>query len=289
MFELAQSLWDQMRAELDADALRPLQEAHQALESGRLGPLTEQQVEDLQSIQRSIEKLTRRMAGEPINWDDYSEAAHALRGPLNATIGFSRLMLKGVEGPITAAQGEALEAIYSASRRMLVLFNLLLDALLVSHHNIEIKSEPVAVDELMDKVATLGKALAEARSLAFEAQVSDVLAGTWVTGDTERLKQALSGLLAVAGKYATAGKLLLHARADQAQVAVQIQARPCQLPSALPADLSTLLTAQADPALPFDTHLRLGLAWRFLRAMNADLQVSRADETCTFTITFPLA
>ena len=119
MLELIQTLWDQMKADLHTGEMSQIHDACQTLLRGDPGPLTELQTEDLESVDRSLAKLIERAEGEPIDWADYSEAAHALRGPLNATIGFSRLILKGIDGPITEAQKEPLETIYNGSRRML--------------------------------------------------------------------------------------------------------------------------------------------------------------------------
>lgn len=109
MTEIIQVLWDQMRSDLQADTLPQLHDACHSLVTGALGSLTEQQREDLESVERSVLKLSRRIEGEPINWSSHSEAAHALRGPLNSIIGFSRLMLKGIDGSFTDAQDKALQ------------------------------------------------------------------------------------------------------------------------------------------------------------------------------------
>ena len=68
MSELAQALWDQMRAEQRADALPQLRDACHSLRKGYLGPLTQTQVEDLDSMERSLSKLTRRFEGETIDY-----------------------------------------------------------------------------------------------------------------------------------------------------------------------------------------------------------------------------
>jgi signal transduction histidine kinase len=149
-----------MRTDLRTDALLQLNQACHSLLSGSLGALTELQVEDLQSIERAVSKLTSLIEGEPIDWTDYTEVAHALRGPLNTTLGFSRLMLKGTEGPINEAQREALETTHTMSRRLLALFNLLLDGLQLMDNDISVTIEPVRVNGILQELITLGRTLA---------------------------------------------------------------------------------------------------------------------------------
>jgi signal transduction histidine kinase len=289
MYQLVQALWDQMRADLSADGLPQLQEACQALLNGRLGPLTDVQREDLESVQRSADKLAWRFAGAPINWADYSEAAHALRGPLNATIGFSRLMLLGVQGPITAAQGEALETIYGVSRRLLALFNLLLEALLFHEGDIEPKIEAVQIGPLLEELVGAGHTLTDGRDLSFEAQLNDAVAQTTLHSDAQRLKQTLLALLAVAAKYTHQGMLILKTQVAEEKLLFQIESHGCQMPAPFLGDLALLLTAQADLTLPYDTHLRLGLARRSIVALGGQLELQRREQACFFTVILPAA
>jgi signal transduction histidine kinase len=286
--ELAQALWDQIRAEQRSDALPQLSDACRLLRSGYLGPLTETQTEDLDSMDRSLTKLTRRFEGEPIDWTDYGVAAHALRGPLNSTIGFSRLMLKGADGPITTAQRDALETIYIESRKLLAIFNLVLDTLLLAEQGIGFASEPLQADEILQELIAVGQTLADNREFIFETNVTAEISQTTIRSDAKRLKQALSALLATSVKYMRAGRLTLRAWPQENSLLIQLENEACQLQAPLLANLPTLLTAEADHSFPYDAHLRLGLAWRFLAEMGGGLEAQQSSEKCTFTVTLPL-
>lgn len=289
MLELIQNLWDQMRAELLVNVAPPIQASCQALISGSLGPLTEHQAEDLGSVERSLAKLVKRFEGEPIDWTDYSEAAHALRGPLNGLIGFSRLILKGIDGPITEAQGEALQTIYDLSRQMLAIFNLLLDALLLHDQDMGFNVEAMPVHEVLDELITVGQTLAGKRDFIFETQVAAAVAGIAVQSDQKRLKQTLAALLAASGKYMSGGVLTLRAWLAGNELLIQLESQGCQLPASLLADPAGLLTDGAPSSLPYDAHLRIGLAWRLLREMGGQLETHQAAEGCVFTATLPIA
>jgi len=287
MLDLIQALWDQMRAELRADPLPQLNHACQALISGSLGPLTDLQVGDLESVERALIKMTRRIEGEPINWTDYSEAAHALRSPLNSTLGFSRLTLRGVDGPINEAQTKALETIYSGSRRLLTLFNLLLDALLLVQEEIVVDVEPVRADRILEELVAVGQALADTRQFAFETDITSQVAEAIIEIDAQRLKQALSALLAVLVRYTNNGMVTLRAWLDGQAMLIQLENLACQLPQPLLINLCHLLTEKADRSFPYDAHLRLGLAQHLISEMRGQLKAQQTAEMCTFTVTLP--
>jgi signal transduction histidine kinase len=288
MLQTIQALWDQIRAELRVNELPPIQSSTQALLSAELGPLTAHQQEDLESVERSLDKLDHRVKGEPIQWDDYSEAAHALRGPLNAMIGFSRLILKGVDGPTNEAQNEALETIHAHSRRLLAIFNLLLDALLFYKEDITIQNEPLQAQEALEELSTVGQALAANRHFTFETDIATPIKVISLQTDKKRFKQALSALLAVQGKYMEGGVLTLRAKLGQAALVIQLECQGCQLPESLLDDPAGLLTDEADHTLPYDAHLRIGLAWRILEQLGGQLETQSSAGKCNFTVTFPL-
>jgi signal transduction histidine kinase len=289
MLQLIQTLWDQVRADLGANALPQLRDACQALLSGSLGPLSEHQREDLESIQQALSKLAKRFADAPIDWADYGHAAHALRGPLNSITGFSRLLLQGLDGPLTQAQAEALETIYNVSRQMLAIFNLLLDAVLLNSKELSFQIEMVRAGEVLDELIAVGQTLAANRDFGFETDVNAAVADTTLPGDVKRLLQALAALLAVSAKYGGTGALTLRAWTGETGLLIRLENQACRLPAPLPADLSRLLTDAADPALPYDAHLRLGLAWRLLAEMGGRLEAEQTHATCTFTVTLPTA
>jgi signal transduction histidine kinase len=288
MTTIIQNLWDQMRADLSMDGMPQVVEAHQALVNLDLGPLTAQQIEDLEAMERSLDKLARRVEGEAIAWDDFSEAAHALRGPLNSIIGFSRLMVKGIEGPVTEEQQRALGEIYDTSRRMLALFGLLLNVLQLDDSSVDV-IESVPADQVLEEMVAIGQVLQDNLGFGFETDLAPSALGATIQTDQGEVRQALSALMAVLGKYAQGQTTIrLRAWAQEAQLLVQMEGRDLALPSSW-VDLPTLLTEDADDALPYDAHLRLGLAFRLLRRLSAKLEAERTGEKFTLVASLPLS
>jgi signal transduction histidine kinase len=285
---ITQHLWDQMRTDMGADELLKMQTACQSLLSGQLGALADQQKEDLQSVDRALLKLARRIEGEPINWSDDSEAAHALRGPLNSTLGFSRLILKGLDGPVNKAQREAVQAIYGASRRLLVHFNLLLDATFLIKNELSLDLELFRLGDLLDELVALGDGWAKRGGFSFAVDVEAAAHQVMIHSNAKRLKEALVALMTAAVKCGPAGSVGLGAWLEADNVMLTIENQECRLPPSFPVDLSTLLTASADRSLPYDLHLNIGVAWHLLDRLNGQLTVRQTDGASLFAVSLAL-
>jgi signal transduction histidine kinase len=289
MITLAQDLWDRMRVDLQRDALPQMQTACQALLSERLGPLAAEQIEDLQAVERAVAKLARRMEGEHINWANDTEAAHALRGPLNATLGFSRLMIKGASGPLNPAQQDALQTLHRVSRRLLGLFNLLLDALLLAADEIWFDVESISMEALLNELVAFGRTRSQGGAFSFHAESSPGIERATIRGDSKRVKQSLAALMTAAGQSCGDGTLMLRARQSTQSVIVELESRGCSLPAQLSDRLSQLLTDDADRSLPYDLHLRLGTACTMLERMGSHVAFRHTGVAGTFVVSLPQA
>ncbi|MCB0028025.1 MAG: sensor histidine kinase, partial [Anaerolineales bacterium] len=74
--------------------------------------------------------------------------SHELRTPLNSIIGFSRVILKGIVGPVTPEQEHDLTAIYNSGRHLLTLINDILDIARIEAGKMALILEEVDVKEV---------------------------------------------------------------------------------------------------------------------------------------------
>jgi hypothetical protein len=118
--------------------------------------------------------------------------------------------------------------------------------------------------------------------------VTTAVSEVTLQSDRKRLKQSLSALLAVSAKYMEGSVLALRVDFDTGAVLVKLESQGCQLSESSLSGLSRLLSEAADLSLPYDAHLRLGLAWHLLNQMKGSLEARHADGTCTFTVTLPI-
>ena len=164
-----------------------------ALENARLFEQIQANVEQLQQVDHLKNQFLANMS-------------HELRTPLNSIIGFSRVILKGIDGPITTEQQEDLTSIYNNGQHLLTLINEILDLAKIGAGKMKLSFETV------DVRVTVENALGTARSLVppkvtLGSHIAPDL--PTIEADPVRLRQILINLLSNAIKFTPQGEINL--------------------------------------------------------------------------------
>ncbi len=148
--------------------------------------------------------------------------SHELREPLNTIIGFSRLLIKGVDGTLTPEQQEDIERIYANSRRLLQLFDDILTISQIQAGLMDLKLEPVAIADLVESVWPTAQALVR-REGGKVRLLRDIPPGLPpALADEQRIRQVLLHLLGNAAKFTEEGWIFVRAWAEEAMVYVSV-------------------------------------------------------------------
>lgn len=142
--------------------------------------------------------------------DFLSNMTHELRTPLNSIIGFSKAMLKGVDGPVSEDQVESLNHISRSGQHLLQLINDILDISKVEAGRMELYYDDTNIHEsICDAVKSL-EILAKEKGLQMEMNLpSDSLI---VSADKQRIQQVLLNLLSNAVKFTDQGTVTVTCR-----------------------------------------------------------------------------
>ena len=135
--------------------------------------------------------------------------SHALREPLNTIIGFSRLMIKGVDGTLNEQQLQDMEQIYDDSQRLLFLINDILAISQIQAGLMELKLSPVRLADVVAGVMPTASALVYGREIALVTDIPEDLPLLRI--DSARIRQVLVHLLNNAAKFTEMGKITLRA------------------------------------------------------------------------------
>lgn len=136
--------------------------------------------------------------------------SHELRTPLNSIIGFSRIMLKGIDGPISQAQEEDLTSINNSGQHLLKLINDILDQAKIEAGKMELYFQPVNLYAISDDVLAFTRGLIKDRQIELRTHLEPDL--PFIDGDQVRLRQILMNFLSNAAKFTEEGHIILTIR-----------------------------------------------------------------------------
>ncbi len=180
-----------------------------ALQDARAYQLTQQALEEMREADRLKSQFLANMS-------------HELRTPLNSIIGFSRVILKGIDGPINETQEEDLQAIYSAGQHLLGLINDILDLSKIEAGKMELAFAEVDLKEIIQGVLSTAIGLVKDKPIKLSADVPEDL--PTVQADNIRVRQVLLNLVSNAAKFTEQGRIAISARRinDDGREAVMI-------------------------------------------------------------------
>lgn len=138
--------------------------------------------------------------------------SHELRTPLNSIIGFSRVILKGIDGPITPDQEEDLTSIYTNGQHLLMLINEILDMAKIEAGKMSMTFDEVDIHQSAKIASSTVRPLIDEKRIKFIWDVPTDL--PMVTADPVRTRQILINLLSNAVKYTLKGHIQLTIRHD---------------------------------------------------------------------------
>ena len=178
-----------------------------AIENARLFGEIEQTAERLKELDRLKSQFLANMS-------------HELRTPLNSIIGFSRVILKGIDGPLNDLQRTDLQAIYESGQHLLGLINDVLDVSKIEAGKMELTFESVDLHEIIKGVMSTAIALVKDKPIALQQSIAPGL--PVVRGDARRIRQVCLNLVSNAAKFTEQGFIHLAAEARPNEVLISV-------------------------------------------------------------------
>ncbi|TFG72153.1 MAG: response regulator, partial [Anaerolineales bacterium] len=216
--------------------------------------------------------------------------SHELRTPLNSIIGFSRVMIKGIDGPLTEMQETDLTAIYESGRHLLELINDILDISKINSGKMEIIYEPVDLRALIQSVMSTAMGFIKGKSIELRTDVPEDM--PMIVADGRRIRQVLTNLLGNAGKFTEQGFIEVGTTFDDHQVILTVQ----DTGIGIPADRIHAVFEQFEQVDSSSTRkyggtgLGVPLSREFVRLHGGDMwiQDSIVGQGTTFAFSIPI-
>ena len=135
--------------------------------------------------------------------------SHELRTPLNSIIGFSRVILKGIDGPTTDLQQQDLAAIYNSGHHLLNMINDILDLSKLEAGKMEIAFEEIDLEDLIKSVMSTAMGLVKDKPIELYQKLAPDL--PIVKADPTKVRQVILNLIANAAKFTDEGSIIVKA------------------------------------------------------------------------------
>jgi signal transduction histidine kinase/CheY-like chemotaxis protein len=168
-------------------------------------------------IQRTAERLKEV---DRLKSQFLANMSHELRTPLNSIIGFSRVILKGIDGPLTDMQRTDLQAIFDGGQHLLGLINDILDISKIQAGKMELAFEDVDLHDIVKGVMSTAIALVKDKPIQLQQALPPDL--PTVHGDARRLRQVLLNLVSNAAKFTQEGFIRVEAEATPTEVIISV-------------------------------------------------------------------
>jgi PAS domain S-box-containing protein len=167
-----------------------------AIDNARSYQLAQQAVREMREVDRLKSQFLANMS-------------HELRTPLNSIIGFSRVILKGIDGPLTDLQKQDLTSIYNSGQHLLGLINDILDLSRIEAGKMELQFEEVNTRALIESVMSTARGLLKDKPVELRVNLPENL--PTIRADQMRVRQVLLNLVSNAAKFTEEGSITITA------------------------------------------------------------------------------
>ncbi len=167
-------------------------------------------IENAQAYELERQALEEMRRADELKSQFLANMSHELRTPLNSIIGFSRVILKGIDGPITDLQQQDLTAIYNAGQHLLGLINDILDLSKIEAGKMELAFEEVDIGDLVNSVMSTAVGLVKDKPVELVKEIQPDL--PIIHADPIRVRQVLLNLVSNAAKFTENGYIKVFAR-----------------------------------------------------------------------------
>jgi signal transduction histidine kinase len=147
--------------------------------------------------------------------------SHELRTPLNSIIGYSDLILMGVNGPLNTEVTEDLHVIRDSGQHLLRIINNIIDYAKLESGRMVLEYQKVNLNALLYEIETEYLPFLQHRPVKLELEIDHDL--PQIEADKQRLKQILMNLVSNAIKFTRQGFIRIHAFCEEESLILAVQ------------------------------------------------------------------
>src|SRR5262245_22821163 len=220
--------------------------------------------------------------------DFLASVSHEFRTPLNAIIGYARLIRRDTEGQISQLQRENLQDLVNNAERLLHLIDGLLDFAKLEAGKMEVRVEPVRIDQIIHGVAATIESMLNIDRVRLTRDIDPHL--PVLSTDREKLRQIILNLLSNAIKFTEEGEIRISASQQNRSLKLAVSDTGVGIE---PKDLDHIFERfhQGDSSIIKKyrgTGLGLAIVKQFAKLLGGEVAVEgEVGKGSVFTVTLP--
>jgi len=182
-----------------------------AIENSRLFATVRSQMIEIQAALERMDRLNEQLReANRLKTLFLANMSHELRTPMNSIIGYTEVLLDGIDGPLNEEQRQSLIRVRRNARSLLQLINDILDLSKIEAGSVALQLEGFNLHDAVEAALSSVEPLAQNKGLALKVELPPDL--PLVFGDPGRTRQVLLNLLSNAIKFTRVGSVTLSAR-----------------------------------------------------------------------------
>jgi signal transduction histidine kinase len=154
--------------------------------------------------EEQIQTVTRLRELDHLKSAFLANMSHELRTPLNAILGFTQVIIEGIDGPLTENMEDDLQLIEKNGQHLLKLINDVLDMAKIEAGRMSLSLEPFDIQELIVDVLETTRPLADEKELTLDLEIDPDI-DLSIIADRFRLRQILLNLIGNSIKFTEEG------------------------------------------------------------------------------------
>ena len=239
---------------------------------------------------RGIEEKSQQLEVANRHKSDFlARVSHDLRTPLNAIMGFTRIVVRRMEGQMPDIQKENLQKVLISSEHLLNLINGLLDLAKIDAGKMEVSADTFRVEDIINMTtATVEPLLKDGRVRIVRDVTPDLPP---LKTDRDKLKQILLNLLSNAAKFTEQGEIRVSASRENGTLKLAVSDTGIGMKQkSLEHIFEEFQQAEKTTASKYGgTGLGLAIVKKFINLMGGEIVVeSEEGRGSKFTITLPM-
>jgi signal transduction histidine kinase len=252
-------------------------------EFGTLAANLNRMNDELRQLYQQLETANRHKS------DFLASMSHEFRTPLNAIIGYGRLVRRETEGQISQLQRENLQDLLNNAERLLTLIDSLLDFAKIEAGKMEVRVEPVRIQEVIHGAASTIESMLNVDRVRLIREIAPDIPALYT--DREKLRHIILNLLGNAVKFTERGEIRISACQQNGSLNLAVSDTGIGIEKK---DLDQIFEKFHQGDLSSSkkyrgTGLGLAIVKKFVNLLGGDVAVeSEVGKGSVFTVTLPL-